>query len=239
MEKQIYTRDEFVRIIEISESELLSWENARLLSPLGAADGGVPVYSDNEIERVTHIKKFLDLGYELPEIRKIIRKVGLPKSMQAKKGPGGDQFLTVGNLADSAGVSPRTIKHWEEKGIIEPEMRSDGGFRLYPKIYVYFCHLIRDLQLFGYTLEEVKTISDYFREFRRLRGDLTERSKAEVGEKVDAMLEEIEILKEKMALLKKGIQRWEDLVRKNKREIINLKISNQKRSEYEKDSINE
>ena len=42
-----------------------------------------------------------------------------------------NSYLTVGNLADKIGVSPRTIKHWEDKGIIEPDMRSDGGFRLY------------------------------------------------------------------------------------------------------------
>ncbi|MCK7489606.1 MAG: MerR family DNA-binding transcriptional regulator [Anaerotruncus sp.] len=35
-------------------------------------------------------------------------------------------FLTVGNLAERSGVSPRTIKHWEDKGIIEPDMRTRG-----------------------------------------------------------------------------------------------------------------
>ena len=58
-----------------------------------------------------------------------------------------DQYITISSLAEQVGVSPRTIKHWEEKGIIESEMRSAGGFRLYSQIYVYMCKLVKDLQI--------------------------------------------------------------------------------------------
>ncbi len=52
--------------------------------------------------------------------------------------------------------------------------------------------------------------------------------------KLDAMLEEVQILFEKMNLLKEGIQRWEDLLKKKKKEILSLKTQNQKRSEKQK-----
>ena len=82
-----------------------------------------------------------------------------------------DSFLTVGNLAERSGVSPRTIKHWEDKGIIEPDMRTEGGFRLYSESYVFLCQLIRDLQLFGYTLEEIKAVSDDVRTLLAIEAD--------------------------------------------------------------------
>jgi DNA-binding transcriptional MerR regulator len=38
----------------------------------------------------------------------------------------------VGKVAEQLGVSPRTtIKYYEEIGLLEPEERSRGGFRLY------------------------------------------------------------------------------------------------------------
>src|SRR4030066_336204 len=100
-------------------------------------------------------------------------KAGVPADGHGRKrAPDKDHFLTVGNLAERSGVSPRTIKHWEDKGIIEPDMRTEGGFRLYSESYVFLCQLIRDLQLFGYTLEEVKVVSDEVRDFMSFEDDL-------------------------------------------------------------------
>ncbi len=123
------------------------------------------------LDRVAHIKRLADLGYGTEEILKIIKKVGLPRDGRGRKQAAQkDRFLTVGNLAERSGVSPRTIKHWEDKGIIEPDMRTEGGFRLYSESYVFLCQLIRDLQLFGYTLEEIKAVSDDVRTLARHRG---------------------------------------------------------------------
>jgi DNA-binding transcriptional MerR regulator len=139
------------------------------------------------------------------------------------------EFLTVGDLAELVGVSPRAIKHWEEKGIIEPDMRSEGGFRLYADAYVYFCELIKDLQLFGYSLEEIKEISDYFRAFLSIKDDLEVYSKEETEAKLEEMLDRIRIFDEKAGLLKQGIARWEDLLKKKKKEIMTLRTRNRKR----------
>ena len=125
-------------------------------------------------------------------------------------------------------MSPRTIKHWEDKGIIEPDMRSEGGFRLYSGVYVYLCELIRDLQLFGYTLEEIKDISDQYRYFLAVREDPESFPKSEVSGKLDAMLMEIKALSEKMKLLDRGIRRWDDLLKKKRKEILSLKARNLK-----------
>jgi len=135
----------------------------------------------------------------------------------------------VGSLAEKVGVSARTLKHWEDKGIIEADMRSEGGFRLYSQIYIYLCKLVIDLQLFGYTLEEIKTISDLFRTFLSINADIESVTREECGKQLDTMCLEIDRLSEKMALLKEGIVRWEDLINKKRKEINSLKKRNQKR----------
>lgn len=240
MKKNIYMKDEFLSKVGVSEKDLDAWEKLKLVGPTGYADDHTPCFAEEAIERVHHILKLEELGYDPEEIVKIIKRVGLPKSAEMEKPAASkDQYLTVGNLAERVDLSPRTIKHWEDKGIIVPDMRSEGGFRLYSESYVHLCKLITDLQRFGYSLEEIKSVSDYFREFLAIQENVKIHSMPEVDRKLDTMLTEIQSLSDKIGLLKEGIQRWEDLIKKKKREIQQLKGLNKKRAEAGKDKKHE
>ena len=238
MKKEIFTQDEFLARTNARETDLRAWEKNKLIRPIGYTDD-TPFYSEQAVEQVLQIQKLQELGYNLDGIQKIIKKVGLPQdSQKTQENRKGEKFLTVGNLAERIGVSPRTLKHWEDKGIIVADMRSEGGFRLYSEQYVYLCHLIQDLQLFGYSLEQIKIISDYFRDFLLLNESLESQSAQDVKEKIDQMVHEIDQLFEKMESYKEGIQRWEDLLKKKKKEVQNLKNRNQKRLNEKKGKNN-
>jgi DNA-binding transcriptional MerR regulator len=239
MSKKVLMQHEFANKVRIPEKTLEEWQKCGLIKPVGFTEDKIPLYSEVAVEKVNQIQKFQAMGYELEEIQKIFKKVGLPKTLQSNaERTSKNQFLTVGNLADRVGVSTRTIKHWEDKGIIVPDTRSEGGFRLYSEVYIYLCKLIKDLQLFGYSLEEIKTISDYFREFLTIQKDLHHYSQEEVDQKCNTMLQEIQVLFDTMRSLKEGIHRWEDLLKKKKRELISLKSQNEKQSKTKKESSN-
>jgi len=230
MNKNIFTRDEFVAKLNIEDASLREWEKAKLLKPAGFTDEKIPLYSEEMSERVAAIQKLTELGYESAEIQKILKKIGLPRASEEKRKLNvSNRYLTVGDLAERVGLSPRTIKHWEDKGIIEPDMRSEGGFRLYSGGYVYLCELVRDLQLFGYTLEEIKEISDSVRAFLAIQENPEAFPPEEVSRKLEAMLKEVDVLFDKMGQFRKGIKRWEDLLKKKKKEISDLYGRNQKR----------
>jgi DNA-binding transcriptional MerR regulator len=230
MMKHFLIRNEFIEKAKISEKVLNEWETFKLIKPVGFTEDNFPFYTPRAVDRANNVKKLLDMGYMVEDIQKILKKVGLPKN---KGNPGKSaklkKHLTIGGLAERVGVSARTIKHWEDKGIIEPDMRSEGGFRLYSQVFVYLCNLIKDLQLFGYTLEQIKTSSNYFREFLAIEKNIETYSGEETAKKLEAMLLAIEELRGKMNLLKEGISRWEELINKKKKEINNLKKRNQKR----------
>jgi DNA-binding transcriptional MerR regulator len=232
MNKNIMTRDELITRFNLSEAALREWEKLKLLKPVGLTDEGVPLYSEGLADRLQHVQRLQEMGYAPEDIQKILKKVGLPKASRVEARPAAsEQYLTVGQLAERVELSPRTIKHWEDKGIIEPDMRTEGGFRLYSGIYIQLCELIRDLQLFGYTLDEIKQISDDFREFLSLKESLENFPKDEADLKLDKMLEGVRSLNDKMGLLKKGVERWEGLLKKQKKDILNLKHKNGKRGE--------
>ncbi len=215
----------------VSPDEVVAWTKAKLVRPAGYADDKSPLYAAEALDRITHIRKLEDLGYGREEIQKIVRKVGLPagNGETGKKRPKKEPYLTVGSLAERSGVSPRTIKHWEDKGIIEPDMRTEGGFRLYSEAYVFLCQLIRDLQLFGYTLEEVKVVSDEVRDFVSIEADLALLPKAEVAARLEGMLGRIQTLRDRMSQLEEGIDRWRDLLKKKRKDILSLRERNRKR----------
>ncbi len=222
MDTQIISKEELLKKVEINEKTLVEWENINLLKPVGYTDENLPYYSFLNLKKALHIKQLTGLGYRHDEIKRIIKKVGLPKDIHKKTINEDSQYLTVGNLAEKVGVSPRTIKHWEDKGIIIPDMRSEGGFRLYSQVYIYLCELIRDLQLFGYTLEEIKVISDYFRDFLAIQNDINAFKPKKQEEELNLMLKEIDRLYSKMNQFKDGIQRWDELLKSKKKEIMNL-----------------
>jgi DNA-binding transcriptional MerR regulator len=149
------TRDELLQRLRISRKDLEEWRENDLLSPL---PGVVEVYAESAIEEGELIKKFSALGYALKEIQKIKRSVGLPVKDEKGKYVSKSEFLTIGELAEKSGINARTIKFWEEKGLISPFRRTEGGFRLYRQADVALISYIKDLQTFNYTLAEIGNI---------------------------------------------------------------------------------
>jgi DNA-binding transcriptional MerR regulator len=231
MSENFLLRKEFIEQTRISEKVLTEWEALKIIKPSGMTEDKTPFYRQELVEHTNNIKKFIDMGYHPEEIQKILKKVGPPKVADPGEKTGNPKnHLTVGGLAYRVGISTRTVKHWDDEGIIEPDMRSEGGFRLYSEAYVYLCNLIKDLQLFGYSLKEIKTVSDLFRTFLAINNSIDTYPPEDTERKLETMCREIDRLNDKMSLLKEGIQRWEDLISKKQKEITNLKKKNLKRN---------
>jgi DNA-binding transcriptional MerR regulator len=226
----LFTAAELAQRTSVSERTMAEWESAGLLKPSAISDDHTPLFPLPSLERALMIKKFADMGYGLDHIKKIIRKVGLPQSATATPAvPAADSYLTVGVLAEKIGISTRTIKHWEDVGIIAPDMWSEAGFRLYSDSYIFLCSLIKDLQLFGYSLEEIKQISNYFRDFWDISNERYHYSRDETAEKLQQMLAAIDTLFDKMHQFRDGIDRWDKLLKKKRTEIHRLHADNTKR----------
>ena len=149
------TREELIRRLRVTSEELEQWTRINLIAPL---DENMDLYPPSAIEEGELIKKFCSLGYALPEIQKIKRSVGLPVKDEKGHYVSRADFLTIGELAEKCGINVRTIKFWEEKGLISPHKRTEGGFRLYRPSEAVRLSFIKDLQAFNYTLAEIGNI---------------------------------------------------------------------------------
>ncbi len=63
--------------------------------------------------------------------------------------------LQIGEVAERTGLSIKTIRHYDEVGLVVPSARSAGGFRLYIDADVDRLLAIRRMKPLGFTLEEM------------------------------------------------------------------------------------
>jgi DNA-binding transcriptional MerR regulator len=69
--------------------------------------------------------------------------------------------LRIGEVAARAGVSARTLRYYEELGLLPPSTKTPGGARRYDDGDVARLLRIRELQeLMGFNLEEIAVILD-------------------------------------------------------------------------------
>jgi DNA-binding transcriptional MerR regulator len=67
----------------------------------------------------------------------------------------GDSTMQIGELAERTGLSLRTLRHYDEIGLLTPSGRTVGGFRLYTAEDESRLLLIRRMKPLGYSLEEM------------------------------------------------------------------------------------
>lgn len=66
-----------------------------------------------------------------------------------------DATMHIGELADRTGLSLRTIRHYDEIGLLKPSGRSEGGFRLYTGSDLERLLVIRRMKPLGFSLDEM------------------------------------------------------------------------------------
>jgi DNA-binding transcriptional MerR regulator len=81
--------------------------------------------------------------------------------------------MHIGEVAERIGLSLRTIRYYEEVGLITPSARSQGGFRLYTEADVARLQLVKDMKPLGFSLDEMR---DLLGVLDQLDDDGTDRS---------------------------------------------------------------
>lgn len=69
-----------------------------------------------------------------------------------------DQRMQIGEVAERTGLSLRTIRHYEDVGLVTPSTRSKGGFRLYTESDIDRLMVIRRMKPLDFSLEEMRDL---------------------------------------------------------------------------------
>lgn len=70
----------------------------------------------------------------------------------------GEIHMQIGQVAARTELSIRTIRHYDEVGLVTPSARSTGGFRLYTQTDIERLLVIRRMKPLDFTLTEMKDL---------------------------------------------------------------------------------
>ena len=103
-----------------------------------------------------------------------------------------EEYLTVGHVAELAGVTVRTLRHYDEIGLVQPSARTVAGYRAYSAGDVERLREVLAYRRLGFGLREVADLvgdpsADAVAHLRRLRGLMLEQR-----DRADAMVAAID-----------------------------------------------
>jgi DNA-binding transcriptional MerR regulator len=125
-----------------------------------------------------------------------------------------DGQLRIGELAKRAGLTTRTLRYWEECGLVKPTDHRFSGERLYLPADLERVIHIRELQaLLGLTLAEIRIVlesEDALERARnaRLSGAPTERRLALIDDAIEAHTRLIERMDDRLARISAFRDEW-------------------------------
>lgn len=112
----------------------------------------------------------------------------------------GEEAVSIGDLAKAFGLTTRTLRYWEEVGIIESVERSDGATRGYTPYYVRRIKFILKLKELGLTIKEMQDLYVAYGDAKR-----TDRMIPRLIEILDQHVDKIDEKVAQLASLRKEI----------------------------------
>jgi DNA-binding transcriptional MerR regulator len=68
------------------------------------------------------------------------------------------EVMRIGEVATRVGLSLRTLRHWDDVGLVVPSARSAGGFRLYTEADVERLALVKTLKPLDLSLDQMREL---------------------------------------------------------------------------------
>jgi DNA-binding transcriptional MerR regulator len=120
--------------------------------------------------------------------------------------------MRIGELAEQAGVTTRTVRYYEGLGLLPPARREASGHRQYDEDALARLVKIDRLKRMGLTLDEIAAVIPlYFGDATARRGRrkllrILERHLADTEERVEGLVAHRDELRAAVARLRAGVQ---------------------------------
>jgi len=115
-----------------------------------------------------------------------------------------ERMLSIRELAREAGVSSKTLRYWETRGLLPPPRRTHTNYRLYGETDLERVLFIRKAQSLGFTLAEIRQVFDLARS-RKAPCDAVIRW---TREKVRALEQQLRMLRDLKGRLTRYQRLW-------------------------------
>jgi DNA-binding transcriptional MerR regulator len=116
------------------------------------------------------------------------------------EGDSDDRTWTISEISSEFGVTPRTLRYYEELGLLSPERSQDNGQRLYTRRDRARLKLVLRGRRFGFSLKDLKELLDLYDTDPTRKEQI--RRTLEVGakriEEIDEMIRELQVHRQEL-----------------------------------------
>ncbi|HYO91087.1 MAG TPA: MerR family transcriptional regulator [Pyrinomonadaceae bacterium] len=121
-----------------------------------------------------------------------------------------DALLRIGDVAELTGLTQRTIRYYEEVGLLMPPTRTEGDFRLYSRRDVArLAEIVRLKNLLGFSLGEIRKIVEGEETRTQLRSEYQATEDAAV--RLSKLDQALEVAQSQLGLVTSKIGQMEEL----------------------------
>ncbi|MBI2887326.1 MAG: MerR family transcriptional regulator [Chloroflexi bacterium] len=114
-------------------------------------------------------------------------------------------YMRIGEVAERTGLTQRTLRFYEEKGLLDPPTRMEGGFRLYSEEdFQRIEHILQLKLLLGFSLAEVKQMVDAETVLEELKAQYQQES--DRGAKLERVRDAIRVIKGQSAFIDQKLE---------------------------------
>ncbi len=120
-----------------------------------------------------------------------------------------EKYVQIGQVAERTGLTQRTLRFYEEKGLLNPPTRMEGGFRLYSEEDIQRIeHVVQLKQNLGFSLADIKEMIEAEEAISALRAQYKELSS---GQKLESLERAVEVIASQMVLTEKKIEQLNNM----------------------------
>ncbi|HYP19941.1 MAG TPA: MerR family transcriptional regulator [Chloroflexia bacterium] len=124
--------------------------------------------------------------------------------------PSHERFFRIGEAAERTGLTQRTIRYYEELGLLSPPSRTQGDFRLFSESDITRLQEISRLkQLLGFSLAEIRKIVDGEEVLGQLRSQY--RATEDAAERLALLDDALRLTDAQLDLIESKISQMHDL----------------------------
>ena len=110
------------------------------------------------------------------------------------------ESMTIGKVAERAGVGVETVRFYEREGLIEQPPRGGSGWRQYPEGVVSRLRFIRRAQELGFSLKEIEELISLRLDPAADRAEVKARAEAKVDE-IESKIRDLQGMKDALVRL--------------------------------------
>jgi len=105
-----------------------------------------------------------------------------------------EDHMQISDLAEQLGITARTIRLYEKKGLVDPPKRTEGRVRYYEKTDITRFKFVLKLKTLGLTLEEMTELADIYAKGQKTPDEIMPRLIEQLDEHLTSIKQKISTL---------------------------------------------